>query len=259
MAFAVIGGTGVDELPEVASGRQFSVTTKFGTAEVVELRMGAETILFIPRHGRDHSTPPSRINSRSQIAALKKLGVDSVIGVAAAGSLSPSLGPGAVAVLGDFIDLTRRSERSFFDEPEGPVVHTDFTVPYCPRLSDVLTRACESAGAAFRSDAVYVGVDGPRYETPAEIRLYASWGGHVIGMTNVPEVVLAREAGLCYAAVAVVTNFAAGLSPAPLAHDEVRQAMLHTSDLLRRILNFSLSALPGSVRCTCASNTALRV
>lgn len=259
MLIAVIGGTGIDEMHGLASGKESVVSTAFGDTTLIDGEIGGRAVVFLPRHGPDHCVPPALINSRSQIAALKKIGAHSVIGVSAVGSLTAALQPGALAVLGDFIDLTRRKERTFFDDPGGPVVHTDLSQPYCPRVSGALARACEAAEADFKTDAVYIGVDGPRYETPAEIRLYASWGGHVIGMTNVPEVVLAREAGLCYGAVAVVTNLAAGLSPTPLNHDEVRAAVLSAGESLRAVLEVSVSLLPDDAGCNCAANASLDV
>ncbi|MGB9619754.1 MAG: MTAP family purine nucleoside phosphorylase, partial [Armatimonadota bacterium] len=198
MRIGVIGGTGVDELPELTRGRVVQVATRFGSAVLVETQFAGAELVFVPRHGPDHSVPPSLVNYRAQTAALKKTGVRRVIGVCAVGSLTSDLPPGSFAVLVDFIDLTKRRVSTFFDEPGQPVAHTDFTQPYCPELSKALVEACGARAVQFEPRAIYAGVEGPRYETPAEVKLYASWGAHVVGMTNVPEVVLAREAGLCY-------------------------------------------------------------
>ena len=249
MNIAIIGGTGMDEMPEFNSGKAELVCTRFGEATVLRSTFGGGVLYFVPRHGSNHATPPSQINYRAQIAALKKLGVDAVIGVCAVGSLRGNIVPGSFAVLGDFIDVTRRRACTFFDDPGGPLAHTDFTEPYCPRVSQALTDACYQTGGDCRPNAVYVGVDGPRYETPAEIRLYAAWGGDVIGMTNVPEVVLAREAGLCYGAIGVVTNPAAGLGTSPLGHDDVRSAVARAGPRLHAVLR---SALEGSAMAVSA-------
>lgn len=257
MLFAVIGGTGIDEMDSFTSGIVTSVTTRFGTAEVIEARIGDREVLFVPRHGKGHSVAPDKINYRAQIAALKKRRVDRVIGICAVGSLQKDLAAGSFAVLTDFIDLTRRSARTFFDEPDSPVVHTDFTHPYCPEVSRVLVQSCTKRGARLCSEAVYVGVDGPRYETPAEIRLYSSWGAHVIGMTNVPEVILAREAGLCYGAIAIVTNAATGISPTPLTHAEVRLAMRAAGEDLTAILTSAISDMPEKCECECRFSSLL--
>lgn len=257
MTIAIIGGTGIDEAPEFASGRGVKVVTRFGKVDILESSIGTHKVFFLPRHGLDHSTPPALINYRSQIAALKQLKVDRVIGVCAVGSLTRSLQCGSFALLGDFIDFTKHRVDTFFGEPDGPLVHTDFTHPYCADISRALAESCGAADVSFATDAVYVGVDGPRYESPAEIRLYASWGGHVIGMTNLPEAVLAREAGLCYGAIAVVTNLAAGLSPVPLSHDEVRMAMQDAGANLRSILISAVSRIPEDCSCNCATNDLL--
>lgn len=255
MDIAVIGGTGIDEIVDIQATS--TITTRFGESQTVEAKLGDIEFMFVPRHGSSHNLSPSMINYRAQIAALKKLGVKRVIGICAVGSLTTDLKPGSFAILGDFIDLTKRRVGTFFDDPGGPVVHTDFTDPYCPEVTKALIMACRDAGVVYGSDAVYAGVEGPRYESPAEIRLYGSWGAQVIGMTNVPEVMLAREAGLCYGAVGVVTNMASGISPTPLSHDEVRRAMASTSRGLANVLRLAISNMPKTRKCTCASNNAL--
>jgi len=257
MEIALIGGTGLDELVGRQSGQVVTITTRFGSADVILTDFDGTDIVFIPRHGLDHSIPPSQVNYRAQIAALKKLEVCRVIGVAAVGALRLDIRPGSFAVLGDFLDFTKRRIDTFFDEPKGGVVHTDFTVPYCPEVSAALIRGCREERVDFLENAVYLAVEGPRYETPAEIRLYSSWGAHVIGMTNVPEVVLAREAGLCYGAIAVVANPASGLSPTPLSHEDVRAVVKETGASLQSVLKKAIRAIPQERRCLCATNTAL--
>lgn len=257
MNVALIGGTGIDEMEGFASGKEIRITTRFGSADVVDCTIGGERLLFVPRHGLSHLVLPSQINYRAQIAALKKLDVDYVIAICAVGSLRPELAEGCFAVFTDFIDVTKRRIDTFFDQSGSPVVHTDFTYPYCPHVSASLAEACEYEGVNYEPKATYVGVEGPRYETPAEIRLYSSWGAHVIGMTNLPEVVLAREAGLCYGAIGTVSNLATGLSPAPLAHDDVRAAVLSCGKHLQSILLRAIKNLPQEHKCSCSSNAGL--
>lgn len=257
MKTAIIAGTGVDEL--IDFGDITTVTTRFGEAEVVEARLRDTTFLFVPRHGTGHSVAPGAINYRAQIAAIKKMCVHQIIGVCAVGSLNSGLSTGSLAILKDFIDLTKRRADTFFDDPNGPVVHTDFTQPYCPEISQALHDACRDEDISFEANAVYIGVEGPRYETPAEIRLYASWGGDVIGMTNVPEVILAREAGLCYGALAIVSNMASGISPTPLAHDDVRAAVLSSSTTLAAVLDRAMKSIPETRECACGMNTGLKL
>jgi 5'-methylthioadenosine phosphorylase len=257
MKIAIIAGTGIDETADFRSGRQVSVQTRFGEAFVIETELGGTEVMFVPRHGRDHSLAPAAINYRAQVAALRKLEVTRVLAVCAVGSLKGGMSSGSFAVLSDFIDVTCGRVDTFFDDPGAGVVHTDFTHPYCPEVSRALREACEEQGVEYRPEAVYVGVNGPRYESPAEVRLYASWGGDVIGMTGLPEAVLAREAGLCYGAVAIVTNPACGMSPTPLSHEQVRSAAYTASENLTGVLRHAIAGIPTDPKCACGSNRAL--
>lgn len=257
MRVGLIGGTGVDEIDSFTAGDTSTVVTAWGSAEAREARVADRDVVFVPRHGIHHTVPPAQINCRAQIAALKKLGAEAVISICAVGSLRTELAPGSLAVLSDFIDLTKNRTDTFFDSPHGPAIHTDLTEPYCPSVSAVLRDACSASGAAFEPCATYVGVDGPRYESPAEIRLFASWGGHVVGMTNLPEVVLAREAGLCYGTLAVVTNLACGLSPTRLDHDHVRSAMAEATENLHVVLGYAIGALSDARNCSCGQGCRL--
>ena len=250
MSIALVGGTGIDEMAGLSGHAMTRVATLFGEAEVTQSELGGRPVTFIPRHGAAHSCPPSAINYRAQMAALKTLGVTRIIAVCAVGSLHESLSVGAFAVLGDFIDLTRRRDTTFFDSPDGPVVHTDFSEPYCPEVSEAIVKACGDAGINYAASAVYVGVDGPRYESPAEVKLYSSWGGQVIGMTGLPEAVLAREAGICYGSLAVVTNVAVGC-PTPVSHDDVRATMRDAGDRLRDVIARAVELIPDKRRCRC--------
>lgn len=255
---AIIGGTGIDEMDEFSSGNAVQICTRFGNTDIFPCKLGDQEFIFLPRHGIEHSLPPGLINYKAQIAALKKIGIKHVIGVCAVGSLTTELLPGSFAVLSDFIDMTKHRDNSFYNEA-GVVVHTDFTYPYCPQVSGCLGDSCKDADVQYMKRAVYVGVDGPRYETPIEIKLYSSWGGHVIGMTNVPEVILAKEAGLCYGAIAVVTNLASGLSPVPLRHEEVRAAVLASGKSLEGILKKAIASIAALDGCNCSAGSQLSV
>ena len=252
MRLALIGGTGVDEMQCFRDGTLRNIATPFGKVEAIEDE--STTLLFVPRHGLEHSVSPAAINYRAQIAALRMLEIDAVIGVCAVGSLRADLPPGSFVVLSDFIDFTKHRVDTFFDPSHIPVVHTDFTEPYCPCVSDTLRSVCEKSEVGYEPRGIYIGVEGPRYETPAEVRLYASWGANVVGMTNVPEVVLAREAGLCYGALAIVTNFASGLQADSLSHNHVREQMATLTDKLQNILTSALGMIPARRNCNCRSN-----
>ncbi len=230
MKLGIIGGTGVYDMPVVDTVEEQSVDTAYGA---VRLRKGIFRnpsgeqlcVVFVPRHGAAHSVPPHRINYRANIKALCTLGVTDVVGTTAVGSLREDIAPGQLVLLDQFIDFTRTRNYTFFDGgPEG-VRHTDMTYPYDESLRQLLQSAASEQNIDLRPRGIYVCTEGPRFETAAEIRMFAQLGADVVGMTNVPEVILANEARLNYAAVSLVTNYGAGISDSPLTHDEVTAAM----------------------------------
>jgi 5'-methylthioadenosine phosphorylase len=223
MDFGVIGGTGFYEVAEEAE--RIEVSTPYGIAEVTKAHLGEAQIAFLPRHGRGHSIPPHRVNYRANISALKQLGVRSVLATASVGSISTAMPPGSLVTLTQFLDFTKARPSTFFDGDGTEVLHVDMTEPYCPHLREELQAAARALGEELQARGTYVCAEGPRFETPAEIEMFRRLGGELVGMTNVPEVVLAREAGICYAAVAAVTNWAAGIAPEPLRHQEVSDFM----------------------------------
>ncbi|ACX52098.1 methylthioadenosine phosphorylase [Ammonifex degensii KC4] len=233
---AVIGGTGVYDPHLLEDPREEKVVTSYGEVRVFCGKWRGKEVAFLPRHGTAHSVPPHRINYRANIAGLKKLGVRFILATAAVGSLNPQLKPGEFVVVDQFLDFTKRRESTFFDGgPEG-VVHVDFTQPYCPELRELLVRAARTLRLPVHDKGTYVCTEGPRFETPAEIKMFQHLGGDLVGMTGVPEVVLAREAEICYAAVALVTNFAAGIAPYRLSHEEVVAMMKSKEEELRKLL-----------------------
>lgn len=171
---------------------------------------------------------------------------------AAVGSLRPDIPPGSRVVIDQFIDFTRNRISTFFDEDDGLVIHTDFTEPYCPNLRAIILEAGNSTSQRLFDGGCYVCTEGPRFETPAEIRMFVKWGGDLVGMTNVPEVVLARESGLCYAVIAIVTNYAAGISKDPLTHEEVFSAI----NQIKPELDLLLAACIEKVSKKCSCQTA---
>ena len=229
---AIIGGTGFGAA--LVAGTPETVETPYGAASLTRADLGdGRELLFLARHGVGHRLPPHRINHRANIAALRGLGAEAVFATAAAGSLRPKIAPGDVVVLDDFLDLTRGEVMTFFDEP-GDVRHTDFVHPYDPALRAALLVAVQADLAPhIHPRGTYLCVSGPRYETPAEVRLFASWGADVVGMTGAPEAILCREAGLPYAGVALATNYGTGLlTDAPLSHTEVEAQMASRRDAL---------------------------
>jgi len=257
---AIIGGTGVYDPRILANIREELIKTPYGE---VRLRIGTyagEEVAFLPRHGAKHSVPPHLINYRANIWALKSLGVERVFATTAVGSVNPNMKPSDFVIIDQFLDFTKGRPATFFDGGEQGVVHTDFTDPYCPELRAVLAASAATLPITVHQGGCYVCTEGPRFETPAEIRMFGKLGGDLVGMTNVPEVVLAREAGLCYATVSMVTNFGAGISPIPLTHEEVLEVMAANADNLKQLIMRTLATIAGHRGCTCGkSSGALQV
>lgn len=223
MRVAIIGGTGFGQA--LVSGMPETVETPYGAASLTRANLGSgRELLFLARHGAGHTLPPHRINHRANIAALRALGVEAVFATAAVGSLQAEIVPGDCVVLDDFLDCTKGEVVTFFDPP-GPVRHVDFSQPYDPALRALLLETANS-DLPVHPRGTYLCVSGPRYETPAEVRLFASWGADVVGMTGAPEAILCREAGLRYAGIALATNYGTGLlTDAPLSHADVEAQM----------------------------------
>lgn len=248
----MIAGTGIANLFMTQGWSR--TDTPFGPAFLATGRIGTQDVVVLARHGKALNIPPHLINYRANIWALKKARVTRVIGTAAVGSLREDLDPGALAVVSDFIDFTKRRVGTFFEKVGERAVHTDFSVPYCPEISGAIEQVVSQTSNGDCSRVTYVCVDGPRYETPAEIRMFASCGGDVVGMTGVPEVALARELGLCYGALAIVTNYAAGVSAKPLSHGKVTESVREQGARIRHILDKALSLIHADMVCShCAA------
>ncbi len=204
---AIIGGSGLYDLPGLADTRWETVDTPWGAPsdQIFRGRLGSAQLAFLPRHGRGHRIPPSEVNYRANIAALKSLGVTDVLSVSAVGGLRADLPPGTFVVVDQFIDRTFAREKSFFGT--GMVAHVSMAKPVCPRLGDHVQAALAQQGVPHVRGGTYLAMEGPQFSTLAESQLYRSWNASVIGMTNMPEAKLAREAELCYCSVSMVTDF----------------------------------------------------
>ena len=232
LTVAIIGGTGFGTA--VVAGTPEIVQTEYGLASLTRAGLSENAeLLFLARHGAGHSLPPHRVNHRANIAALRDLGVNAVFATTAVGSLRPEIAPGDFVILDDFLDFTQGEPVTFYGEPDG-VRHTDFVHPYDPSLRQVLLQtAGPEITPRVHPTGTYLCTSGPRYETPAEVRLFGLWGASVVGMTGAPEAILCREAGLPYAGVALATNYGTGLlSAAPLSHAEVEAEMAASRNLL---------------------------
>ncbi|HEY2179791.1 MAG TPA: S-methyl-5'-thioadenosine phosphorylase [Caulobacteraceae bacterium] len=203
----VIGGSGLYDLEGLAGRRWVEIASPFGTPSDALLmgRLGETELVFLPRHGRGHVLPPTAVNARANIDALKRAGCTDVISLSAAGSLREALAPGDFVVVDQFIDRTFAREKSFFGP--GLAAHVSMAEPVCPRLSRLAATAGRAAGARVVEGGCYLAMEGPQFSTKAESALYRAWGCDVIGMTNMPEAKLAREAELPYASVAMVTDY----------------------------------------------------
>ena len=235
----IIAGTGFYDWAALENQCEQVVATPYGEATVfrAEVRIGQEMkpVIFLPRHARNHTIPPHKINYRANIWALHSLGVDRIVAVNAVGSLLRDVPPGSIVLVDDFLDFTSGREHTFFTGGEAGLVHTDMTDCYSAAWQEVIRGAAAAADIPLVDGGVYVCVQGPRFETRAEIRFYAMAGGTVTGMTGVPEVVLANELGIEYGSLAMVTNFACGLAD-KVSDDEVREVMSANTGRLEKIL-----------------------
>jgi 5'-methylthioadenosine phosphorylase len=217
---AFLTGTGFYELPGLADRRSETISTPFGDAPVTLARWADSEIAFLARHGHDHSVPPHRINYRANIWALREVGAAAILATAVSGGIRADMLPGDLVLIDQFIDVTTGRAGTFYDEV-GNLRHTDVSEPYDPDLRSRLAEAARHAGTEVHPSGTYICTNGPRFETPAEIRAYRAWGADLVGMTGCPEVALACELGIPYASVGVISNPAAGLADRPITIDEI--------------------------------------
>ena len=203
----ILGGSGLYNMDGLANQRREKVYSPFGepSDELCFGELEGVQMVFLSRHGRGHRLPPSEINFRANIDAMKRVGVTDILSVSAVGSLNPDLSPGTFVIVDQFIDRTVNRVKSFFSS--GLVGHVGLGHPVCARLGDALQDAAKTLGIKLRRGGTYLAMEGPQFSTLAESNLYRSWGCDVIGMTNMPEAKLAREAEMCYATVAMVTDY----------------------------------------------------
>ena len=240
----IIGGTGVYEIMNNAKVNKKVVETPFGDAPEVSLfKLNGKDVAFIPRHMSNHNIPPHIINYRANIWALKELGVKKIISTNSVGSLDSNLGPGTILIPNDFIDFTKMRISTFYDKN---VVHIDVTNPYCETVRKAII-----ASADVHDGGVYVCTEGPRFETSAEIRMFQKLGGTVVGMTGLPEAVLARELEMCYASICLISNYAAGISDKELTTEEVFEIMDSRKEDLVKLIKNAVSKISFEEDCYC--------
>ena len=248
---AFIGGTGVYD-PGILSGiySEF-IETPFGTVPYEVGTFGTKEVIFMARHGVHHTIPPHKINYKANIYALKMLNVGSIVSTTAVGSLNPEYKPGELVLVDQFIDMTKSRDHTFFDGEFRGVAHVDMTHPYCEQMRFAVLKAGEEKNVKIHKSGTYICTEGPRYETPAEIKAFRLWGADVVGMTNVPECQLAREAEICYCTISMVTNFAAGMIDTPLTHHDVLDCMNKNIESFQKIIAAICEIFDPKKDCSC--------
>lgn len=247
----VIGGSGLYEIEGVKVKENHKITTPYGEpSDVFRIcEFEKKEFAFISRHGIPHHIPPHRINYRANVWGLKKIGVERILSVNAVGGITAGLKPADIIIPDQIIDMTHGRENTFYDRDE--VVHIDFTYPYCRDLRNVIIRAGDKAGAELKDSGTYVCTNGPRLESSAEIRFFLNGGADMVGMTTMPEASLSRELEMCYAGIAVVTNYAPGVSDNKLTIAEVVETMKESTEIIKRLLKETLALMPEERQCEC--------
>ena len=247
----IIAGSGFYEIEGVTVRDRRQVSTPFGNPsdDYRICESGEREFVFLSRHGTPHRIPPHKINYRANLWGMKALGVERVVAINAVGGIQKVLKPGDIVIPDQVIDMTEGRETTYYDGEE--VVHVDFTAPYCSELRRLLLEAGERKNLGLVSSGTYVCVQGPRLETKAEITYFGVIGGDVVGMTGMPEACLARELELCFGAIAVVTNPAAGASAARLTTREVVETMRSSMERVRTLLFETLGREIDRRGCAC--------
>ncbi|MCL5947413.1 MAG: S-methyl-5'-thioadenosine phosphorylase [Chloroflexi bacterium] len=251
---AVIGGSGLYQMEGLADLSEVRVATPFGEpSDVITLgTLEGQRIAFLPRHGRGHRISPSEINARANIYALKLLGVKQIIAVSACGSMRESIAPLDIVIPDQIFDRTKGRPSTFFGQ--GIVTHIGFADPFCQRLSNALLEATKTVGARVHSGGTYVCIEGPQFSTKAESRIYRQWGVDVIGMTAIPEAKLAREAEICYATLALATDYDVWHeSSEPVTVEMVVANLMKNTETAKRIIRAAMTMLPNTDSCGCQS------
>jgi len=245
---AIIGGTGQEKL--LNSPEQIINGTPYGLAPPIFIgEINGKTVAFMPRHGAHHAVPPHKVNYRANISALHRIGVQRILATNAVGAINRNMKPGDLVVPHDLVDFTKSRQSTFYDDE--PVTHVDVSQIFCPEIRSALIKTARRIGARVVERTVLVCTEGPRLETPAEIQMFGRMGCDVVGMTAMPEAVLARELEMCYATICFVTNMAAGLQKR-LTCDELGRVAKKTAPVLQQLLRETVDDLPAKRQCPCA-------
>ncbi|MBN2452786.1 MAG: S-methyl-5'-thioadenosine phosphorylase [Candidatus Omnitrophica bacterium] len=250
----IIGGSGLYSMDKISKAKKEKIATPFGdpSDEYMTGSMEGAEVVFLTRHGKGHRISPSEVNYRANIYGMKKLGVDRIISVSACGSLKKELKPLDIVLPDQFVDRTNQARQmTFFGE--GVVAHIQFADPVCPVLAKALYDAGMKVGANMRMGGTYINMEGPQFSTRAESNLYRSWGMDIIGMTNMAEAKLAREAEICYATLACITDYDCWYqAEEEVSLEMIIQNLLKNVDISKKILSEALPKLSGHRGCACA-------
>jgi 5'-methylthioadenosine phosphorylase len=252
----IIGGSGLYSL--IDGAEEVYPDTKYGkpSGPIAVGELEGRRVAFLPRHGKKHTIPPHKVPYRANIEALAQLGVKRIIATVAVGSLRPDYAPGEIAVLDQFVDLTRGRNDTFFDEDT--VAHVSAADPYCPDLRSVAISVARNSGMQIHETGSVVVINGPRFSSRAESRAYSSQGHHLINMTQYPEVILAREKSLCYVGIALVTDYDAGLEGRedikPVTNEQVSRIFGENVAKAKTIIHGMVRSMPRERSCSCPSS-----
>ena len=243
----IIGGSGLENL--LNASKMVHLETLYGTPPPISVGLiGKEEVAFLPRHGAKHELPPHKVNYRANLDSLRQIGVERIIATSAVGAINDAYAPGDLVIPCDIMDFTKSRVSTYFES--APVTHIDMTEPFCSQVSNMLVDCCRALNIQVRDKAVLAATEGPRYETPAEIRMLRKLGGDIVGMTGAPEVFLARELEMCYSAVCFVSNKAAGMQqrlPAVEVMNVGKGVMPSMLELLRN----AVERIPLERTCMC--------
>ena len=246
----IIGGTGLYDPELLKNVEEVALQTPYGTPSdsITIGDLCGRRVAFLPRHGKKHTIRPTAVNSRANIFALKKLGVQRILAPSAVGSLKEEFEPGDIVFIDQFIDRTTRREQSFYTEKQ--VCHISVADPMCPEIRQTLRNVAKDIDIDAHEAGTYICIEGPRFSTKAESKLFRMWGADVIGMTLVPECVLAREAEICYASISTVTDYDVWKEQ-PVSVDEVLKAMRASVEKVKKIIAKTVPRLPKERACEC--------
>lgn len=256
----VIGGSGLYEIDGIKDLKFHKIETPFGepSDEYAIGTLHGKKVAFLPRHKRGHTILPHELNFRANIYGFKKLGAERIISLSAVGSLKEELKPGDMVIVDQFYDKTKKIVHSFFGE--GIVAHIPFADPVCHNLADVLYKACKDVGVTVHKGGTYINIEGPAFSTKAESKVYRSWGMDVIGMTNLMEAKLSREAEICYSTVAMVTDYDCWYP----GHDSVTveiviKTLMQNSANAKEIVKKAVAGISGERTCSCKDTLATAI